>query len=140
MLLIRLDDRMKIGNSTRAGVTLCLLALVAAPALAQQPATGPQGVRIEHNLLGEKAVPADAYYGVQTARALENFRISGRTIGDYPSQVDGFAATKMAAAMANTTDKGILEIIREKKILTEAQIEELLDAGALTGLDPNDYK
>lgn len=33
--------------------------------------------RIEHDLLGEKAVPADAYYGVQTARGLENFHISG---------------------------------------------------------------
>ena len=32
-------------------------------------------VRIEHDLLGEKAVPGDAYYGVQTARALENFHI-----------------------------------------------------------------
>jgi aspartate ammonia-lyase len=29
--------------------------------------------RLEHDLLGEKAVPADAYYGVQTARGLENF-------------------------------------------------------------------
>ena len=35
-------------------------------------------LRIEHDLLGELAVPADAYYGVQTARALENFHISGR--------------------------------------------------------------
>ena len=33
--------------------------------------------RIEHDLLGDLAVPADAYYGVQTARALENFQISG---------------------------------------------------------------
>jgi aspartate ammonia-lyase len=32
-----------------------------------------QSTRIEHDLLGDKAVPADAYYGVQTARALENF-------------------------------------------------------------------
>jgi aspartate ammonia-lyase len=34
-------------------------------------------MRIEHDLLGEKAIPSDAYYGVQTARALENFHISG---------------------------------------------------------------
>ena len=38
--------------------------------------------RTEHDLLGEKEVPADAYYGVQTARALENFQISG--IADEP--------------------------------------------------------
>ena len=85
-----------------AGALICLLALGPITTLAQQPAPGPQAVRIEHDLLGEKAVPADAYYGVQTARALENFQISGRTIGDYPSLVNGWAATKMAAALANT--------------------------------------
>ena len=37
--------------------------------------TGPR-TRVERDLLGEKQVPADAYYGVQTARALENFQIS----------------------------------------------------------------
>ena len=59
-------------------------------------------MRIEHDLLGEKAIPADAFYGVQTARAIENFQISGRTISDYPELIIGFAQTKMAAAMANT--------------------------------------
>jgi len=34
--------------------------------------------RIEHDLLGDRAVPADAYYGIHTLRALENFRITGR--------------------------------------------------------------
>jgi aspartate ammonia-lyase len=70
----------------------------AAPAV---PA-GPRDVRIEHDLLGEKAVPADALYGVQTARAIENFVISGRTLEDYPELINGLAQTKMAAAMANT--------------------------------------
>ena len=37
----------------------------------------PSKTRTEHDLLGDLEVPADAYYGVQTARALENFRISG---------------------------------------------------------------
>ena len=42
--------------------------------------------RIEHDLLGEKEVPADAYYGIQTLRGIENFQnISGITIGDYPN-------------------------------------------------------
>jgi aspartate ammonia-lyase len=45
-----------------------------------------QATRIEHDLLGEKAVPADAYYGVQTARALENFHISGVELRLYGSQ------------------------------------------------------
>jgi aspartate ammonia-lyase len=60
-----------------------------------------QAVRMEKDLLGEKAVPADAYYGVQTARALENFQISGETIRRYPELVEGLAITKMAAARAN---------------------------------------
>ena len=40
--------------------------------------------RTENNLLGEKQVPADAYYGVQTQRALENFQLSGVAINHYP--------------------------------------------------------
>ena len=59
-------------------------------------------MRMERDLLGEKAVPATAYYGIQTARAMENFQISGRTLSDYPELINGFAQTKMAAARANT--------------------------------------
>jgi aspartate ammonia-lyase len=61
-----------------------------------QPAT-----RIEHDLLGDKAVPADAYYGVQTARALENFHISGVELRLYPDFIRALAMVKMAAARAN---------------------------------------
>jgi aspartate ammonia-lyase len=62
--------------------------------------TGP--TRMERDLLGEKAVPAAAYYGVQTARALENFRISGIPINHYPGFVEAWAIVKLAAARANT--------------------------------------
>jgi aspartate ammonia-lyase len=80
------------------------------PAQAAQPApvvrpasTAPSGqVRMERDLLGEKAVPAEAYYGVQTARALENFQISGVPINHYPGFVEAWAIVKMAAARANT--------------------------------------
>ncbi len=82
-----------------------VMALAAIP-VAAQDATG--AVRMEHDLLGEKAVPASAYYGVQTARAIENFQISGRTLQDYPELIAGFAQTKMAAARANT-DVGKME-------------------------------
>jgi hypothetical protein len=54
--------------------------LMAKPVAAQAPAaqTAPTGAtRTEHDLLGDLQVPADAYYGVQTARALQNFQISG---------------------------------------------------------------
>src|SRR6187549_743769 len=57
--------------------------------------------RIEHDLLGEKAVPKDAYYGVQTARGLENFRISGVPLHLYPNLIKAFAMVKLAAARAN---------------------------------------
>jgi aspartate ammonia-lyase len=57
--------------------------------------------RIERDLLGEKAVPKDAYYGVQTARALENFHISGVELKLYPNLIKAFAMVKMAAARAN---------------------------------------
>jgi len=57
--------------------------------------------RIEHDLLGDKAVPAEAYYGVQTARALENFHISGVELSLYPNLIKAFAMVKLAAARAN---------------------------------------
>ena len=50
--------------------------------------------RTEHDLLGERAVPADALYGVQTLRALENFPITGVPIREFPSLVDALAAVK----------------------------------------------
>ena len=58
--------------------------------------------RTEHDLLGKKQVPVDAYWGVQTARALENFQISGIPMSFYPEFVDAYAIVKLAAARANT--------------------------------------
>src|SRR5678816_4703766 len=66
---------------------------------------------MEKDLLGEKAVPADAYYGVQTARALENFQISGVNINHYPGFVEAWAIVKLAAAQANT-DVGAMKTER----------------------------
>ena len=57
--------------------------------------------RTEKDLLGEKQIPADAYYGVQTARALENFQVSGVKTNFYPDFVKAFAMVKLAAARAN---------------------------------------
>ncbi|OFX42871.1 MAG: aspartate ammonia-lyase [Bacteroidetes bacterium GWE2_40_63] len=57
--------------------------------------------RLEHDLLGDREVPAEAYYGVQTLRAMENFNISGVTISFYPVFVQALAIVKMAAAKAN---------------------------------------
>ena len=66
-----------------------------------------EGFRIEKDLLGEKQIPNDAYYGVQTLRALENFQISGQTTKDYPELVNAFVLVKLAAARANF-DSGAL--------------------------------
>jgi aspartate ammonia-lyase len=57
--------------------------------------------RLEHDLLGAKAIPADAYYGVQTARGLENFHISGVRLALYPNFIEALAMVKQAAARAN---------------------------------------
>ncbi|WP_116103607.1 aspartate ammonia-lyase [Amycolatopsis thermalba] len=57
--------------------------------------------RIEHDMLGEISVPADAYYGAHTARALTNFPITRETLADRPHLVTALAAVKQAAAAAN---------------------------------------
>ena len=57
--------------------------------------------RQESDLLGMKEVPEEALYGVQTARAMENFHISGHLLCDYHNFIRGLAITKKAAAMAN---------------------------------------
>jgi len=73
-----------------------LIGLFIAPILPAQ-----QSSRMEKDLLGEKQIPADAYYGVQTARALENFQISGIPINHYPEFIEALALVKMAAAQGN---------------------------------------
>ena len=74
-----------------------------------------QKFRVESDLLGELQVPADAYYGVQTQRALNNYKISNTRMCDYPEYVIAIAYVKMAAATANAElgvlDKKIAEAI-----------------------------
>ena len=64
--------------------------------------TQAQKTRTESDLLGKKEIPFDAYYGVQTLRALENFQISGVKTNFYPDYVKAYAMVKLAAARANT--------------------------------------
>ena len=63
--------------------------------------------RIEHDLLGEREVPAERYYGIQTLRALENFAITGIPISHSPRLVSSLAYIKKAAALTNC-DLGLL--------------------------------
>ena len=64
--------------------------------------------RIEHDFLGDREVPADAYYGIQTLRGKENFHITGMPISREPYFVKAFGYVKKAAAMANR-DLGVLD-------------------------------
>ena len=57
--------------------------------------------RVESDLIGELQVPANAYYGVQTQRAINNYKISNTHMCDYPEYIIAIAYVKMAAAEAN---------------------------------------
>jgi aspartate ammonia-lyase len=58
-------------------------------------------LRTEHDLLGERQLSVDLYYGVQTLRATENFPITGIPVSQYPHLIHALAAIKEAAALAN---------------------------------------
>src|SRR5580765_3432199 len=85
---------MKILNR-KIVASIILLLFSGATSFAQQ-------TRTEKDLLGEKQIPVDAYYGVQTLRALENFQVSGVKTNFYPDYVRAYAMVKLAAARANT--------------------------------------
>src|SRR5246500_2942179 len=88
--------------SRLAASSAVALTCIAGSAMAQQSTPSPTGqTRTEKDLLGEKQVPANAYYGVQTMRALENFQLSGVPINHYPGFVEAWAYVKLAAAQAN---------------------------------------
>jgi len=57
--------------------------------------------RIEHDLIGDKEISNECYYGVQTARAAENFHITGVTLKSFPTFIISLAKVKKAAALAN---------------------------------------
>jgi aspartate ammonia-lyase len=62
---------------------------------------GGTHTRVEHDLLGDRDVPDDALYGIQTLRALENFPITGIPLREFPALIEALGAVKAAAAMAN---------------------------------------
>lgn len=74
--------------------------------------------RLESDLLGERQIPADRLYGVQTLRGIENFNISRFLLSDYPLFVRGLAFTKQAAAIAN----------HKLGLLTDQQAKAIIDA------------
>ncbi|MCC2545814.1 aspartate ammonia-lyase [Hymenobacter sp. BT175] len=67
-----------------------------------------QDSRLEHDFLGERAIPSSVYYGIQTLRAIENFTITGIPLKAEPLFVQALAFVKKAAAQANR-DLGVLD-------------------------------
>ncbi len=84
-------------------------------------------MRTEHDLLGERDVPSDAYYGVQTLRALENFNISGVSLTQYPVFINSLAMVKLAAARANL----------ELDMLPAQFVVDMIQGGAGTSTNMN---
>src|ERR1700694_4549760 len=76
--------------------------------------------RIEHDLLGDRQVPVDAYFGVHTLRAVENFPITGTPIARYPDLIQALAAVKEAAALANK-DLGLLNPAKADAIVAACE-------------------
>src|SRR5262249_52152911 len=76
--------------------------------------------RKEHDLLGDRDVPNEAMYGVQTLRALENFPITGTALREFPLLIEALAAVKEAAARANA-EVGLLDRTVADLIIRAAQ-------------------
>ncbi len=103
--------------------------------------------RTEHDLLGYKEVPVEAYYGIHSLRAVENFPISGTEISAYPELVNALASVKKASALANhqfglLDDKGKDAIVRAcDDILTgelhEYFVVDIIQGGAGTSTNMN---
>ena len=97
------------------------------PGMGEAVSGGDIEMRVETDSLGSVDVPRDAYWGVHTARALENFPITRRAISNYPDLIRGLARVKQAAARANK-DIGVLSA--QKADIIDAVCEELWN-GAL---------
>ncbi|MGA9211642.1 aspartate ammonia-lyase [Kaistella sp.] len=103
--------------------------------------------RNESDLLGTLQVPHNAYYGVQTQRAIDNFKISGQTLSDYPHFIRALAVVKKAAAKTNyelgLLDENLYKMIAETcdelidgKLHQEFPID-MIQGGAGTSVNMN---
>ena len=94
--------------------------------------------RLEHDLLGDLAVPDDAYYGVHTLRAVLNFPISRTTIAIYPELIRSLASIKQAAALANH-ELNLLDTVRRDAIvracedIRAGQLHDQFDVDVIQG-------
>ena len=83
-------------------------------------------IRIEEDLLGTGEVPADAYYGVHTLRAIENFYISNNKISDIPEFVRGMVMVKKPQLWQTKSCKPFLKSVANAII---AACDEVLNNG-----------
>ena len=128
----------------RSLLCVATLTLVMTPAVAAEKADGVT-YRLERDSIGEKQVPADAYYGVQTLRAAENFHITGLAV--HPEMINSLAYIKKAAAITNC-EIGLLDRKTAEAIVKacdeilagkfrEAFIVDPIQGGAGTSLNMN---
>ena len=103
--------------------------------------------RMERDGLGERAVPADVYWGINVRRALDNFPISGRPISIYADFIYAYACVKQAAARANA-EIGVLDAYRAEMIdraceeikagkLRDQLVVDIMQGGAGTSTNMN---
>jgi aspartate ammonia-lyase len=108
---------------------------------------GGSRTRTEHDLLGERDVPADALYGIQTLRAMENFPITGTPLREFPVLIEALAAVKEAAALANV-ESGLMDqslgdlIVRAAKEIRTGRhhehfVVDMIQGGAGTSTNMN---
>ena len=76
--------------------------------------------RVEHDLIGDRDIPADVYWGVHSLRAVENFPITGQALSTNTNLVVGLAMVKQAAAQANH-ELGLLDDVRAGAIIAACQ-------------------
>ena len=108
-LFYRIVARVASGISERLRVVSQSLAQV------ESPVHLKGAVRLEHDSLGEREIPEQAYYGAQTLRAMENFPISGVYVKNFEHMIEALAFVKKAAALANH-ELGVVEADKMKAI------------------------
>ncbi len=122
---LRRDGNAAIAIMTRVALTMSRRLLFASSRdVGIEKAYASGATRREHDLLGERQVPADALFGVQTLRGLENFAITGIRLHHFPTFVRALAMVKQAAARANLA-LGLLEPALARAI--DAAAQEIID-------------
>ena len=137
----------KSGAATQVAEPDAMLALASTRSIA----LADVATRREHDMLGEVDVPADAYWGVHTLRAVANFPITGVSVGHFPDLVRALALVKQAAARANrrlgqlpaakaeAIDRACDLIAREGRFLDQFVVDAVQGgAGTSTNMNANE--